>query len=377
MEKPNNCNYDFRENKTEEDIYISELLADEELFIFASTLIFNYLQKCKDVGFSKKDTIDTIKVWYFNIIVIKMGYNCDNYDCNTLIDITNLEEFIQENKRLGLSLSDIMGALYKFQTNNDFTLKCIEKDSKLKKLFVNNVKEYFCLDKEETFETIKKTVDESSGYWFYLWVITFVGNKNRNLLHNNLINDEDYIRKWNKNIEFSGSLNMDKYKTRILETDDVKYNEMKNYDYKNIMLGCTYFTIKTDTFWFNNMKKYKKQVIAGPSSSSVLTYQMIFKIAKIIPETDVNKFLLLKCILVHYYDFFHSISEVLQEYTVDSEFNDYNLSMNDIEYMREHEIKILNPKGSFGGKKHKTKKNKNKSYRKSNKRIRKKITLKS
>jgi hypothetical protein len=61
---------------------------------------------------------------------------------------------------------------------------------------------------------------------------------------------------------------------------------------------------------------------------------MAFKIAKVLDEnTPENKLLLLECILADYYDFFHSISEVLQEYTVDAGFEKYYLGMNDLDYI--------------------------------------------
>ena len=44
--------------------------------------------------------------------------------------------------------------------------------------------------------------------------------------------------------------------------------------------------------------------------------------------------MLLYCILADYYQLYHSISEVLQEYSVDAKFKKYNLSMNDLEYIK-------------------------------------------
>lgn len=81
------------------------------------------------------------------------------------------------------------------------------------------------------------------------------------------------------------------------------------------------------------MKKYKKEIIAGPSSSSGLCFQFIFEISNIFTNTIKNKFILLCLIICDYYPYFHSVSEILQIYSSDANLNKYNLEINDVDYL--------------------------------------------
>jgi hypothetical protein len=86
--------------------------------------------------------------------------------------------------------------------------------------------------------------------------------------------------------------------------------------------------------WWNIMKKNNKQIFAGPSSSSILCYELLFNISNILDKTFVNKVKLLCLIIADYYPIHHSISEILQLYTEDAKLPKYNLSMNDCNYLK-------------------------------------------
>ena len=59
------------------------------------------------------------------------------------------------------------------------------------------------------------------------------------------------------------------------------------------------------------MKKYKKEVVCGFSGSCVMIYQCVFNLYKIFDKSIKNKILVLLMVIVDFYPFYHSISEIL------------------------------------------------------------------
>lgn len=398
QDKGNTCIKDFRllETKDAEDAYIRKILKSDPHYRFASDLLLKYIKQYVDYRCDIKILIEHLRMDNMNPLK-KIAYNQNDFliaglkQC--LLDFTeknlkytifenylktfNEDSFFDQNKNEinHITFSQIMGAIYPFQTDNAFTKECIEKSSDLKKIFVDKVSDYFSIDKDK--ETLDQNYDNinsllststyTGGNWFHLWVLTYANNNPNNLVHNNLMNDPDYIRRDNKFILFNDiydNLNQ-AYKSvkRVVEpiriiikktfsSNDVKYDQLPE-DNKTFALGCNKYTPNPDGFWYKLMKKNKKQIISGPSSSCVLCYQMAFKIAKVLDETPKNKFILLQCILADYYDFFHSISEVLQEYTVDAGFNTilaYKLDYTggDIQYLNDLEEEINKNHESLG-----------------------------
>lgn len=411
-DKGNTCIKDFRQGvKDSENAYIRTILESDTHYQFASNLLLKYIKKYVEYEcdlkiliqhLSMKDTDKVVidnnqnkesigKIAYKSgdFIITELGRvlsteNRSNYsEFKTYVNEFNDTNFLEKNMRTlifghnRITFSQIMGAIYPFQTDNEFTKKCIEdkNNSELKIDFVNKVFDYFSIGKkpdsdlDDNYKLITELLEKKSqsqqtenkthfGNWFHLWVLTYVNNKNNNLLHNNLINDPDYVRTDNR------FFTKQKQYIQEIKKDDVKYNQFPiNLSKRNFFLGCNKYTPVENGFWFNLMKENNKQIISGPSSSCVLCYQMAFKIAKVLEETPENKFLLLECILADYYDFFHSISEVLQEYTVDAGFAKYHLGMNDLEYIedinpskkRKYPFPPTPPPVRTGGKRHKTK----------------------
>ena len=352
-EKPD---MDFRStrDKGQEEMFICKILGptyQKILYPFISGLLFKMIQKCKEVGFLDKRIKDIINHWVFEpmdgSILAKFGYKCSanpqEDQCNNLLEITDETEFLKYNEEQKISFSQLMGAIYKFTIDDELTALFLNKDEDLQKKFMKNVNAYFSIPSNLTYKEMEDTLtnSESNKKWFHLWVISLLGNDVKNLYHGNLINEENYIRKWDRNLEFNRNNTVSSYKT--IKPDDVlscKNNDITNMltekgkPISNIMLGNSYTVPTKDSFWYKLMKKYNKEIIAGPSSSSVLTYQMIFTISKIIEDTPENKLLLLLCILTHYYQYSHSISEVLQQYCPEAQFEEYNLGLNDIEYIK-------------------------------------------
>lgn len=345
----NKTSKDYRldKDKKEQEHIINNMRKSEYLYIYANKILFKVIQLLKKFKFKKDEIENDIRIVYFNEknksnrysrvpppkfklkeqAIIKNGYNCKkNNLCKQLIEIDNFNEFVKFNKTNNISLSQIMGAYYKFQMNNNLVEKCLDKNKKLKETILESFKKYFNAPNNFTFNDLKELIKNSGGHWFYLWTITFLSSK-ENLFHRHVNEDEDYIRKWVMVLENSSQVELKK----ITKKDSVF--SQYNTDIKNIVLGNTYMKPTNNSIWWNLMKKFKKQIIAGPSSSSGLCYQFIFDITNIFSNTTKNKFILLCLIICDYYPFFHSLSEILQIYTSDANLNKYNMGLNDVEYL--------------------------------------------
>jgi hypothetical protein len=152
-------------------------------------------------------------------------------------------------------------------------------------------------------------------------------------MHHNTDTDADYVRKWASDVEFGKKSNTSKYALETLRRENVKFDQLKDYSEKTLVLGKTYMRPRLNGVWFNLMKKYNKEVIAGPSSSAILGYQIIFDISKILPKNRKNKVLLLFCMIADYSMYYHSMSEVLQTYISEAELPAYTIDLNDLEYL--------------------------------------------
>jgi len=328
-------NTDFRSKdvKEKEDQYISMLLHNNELYNFACKILFLIINHCKVIGLSKIFVTNILSSSKLKGIILKMGYTLE--DASTLYNIQSLKEFILWNKERNVAFLQIMSAFYKFQRDNEFVKKCIEHDKALMGKFMNTVCKYFKLPTSLTYsELTRQIIEKSYGQWFYLWVITFLQSSKINLMHRHADTDGDYIRIWASDVEFGNKSNTSKYKLHTVTRKNIKFNQLKEYPEKTLVLGKTYMRPRLNGVWFNLMKKYKKEVIAGPSSSAILGYQIIFDISKIIPKTEKNKVLLLLCMIADYSIYYHSMSEVLQTYVSEAELPSYTIDMNDVEYLK-------------------------------------------
>ncbi len=338
---------DFRLKKDiiKEDSFICKLRSNKTLYYLANKILFGYIKCSLENGFSKKDIINIIKIeilskntqkqkGYSRVsmpeykektpLFLKNGYDCDNYDCNSLFNFKNYKELAKYNLKHKIELLQITSAFYKFQMNNILFTKIYKNDPIIKKKIVSAFNTYFLTD--YNFKQINDIVNKSEGHWFYTWLLVFLESDVKNLMHRNSNEDKDYIREWVKNITMD-DINKKSQKNINCIKDEYKYN----YD---IVIGNTFMKpINNGIFW-NVMKQNNKEIFAGFSSSAVLCYNSIFNVTHILKKNKKNKVLLLCLILADYYGIHHSISEVLGFYTVEAEFNDYKLKNNDINYIK-------------------------------------------
>jgi hypothetical protein len=331
---------DFRVSavRKAEDAFICRLLDSDKLYSYACTLLFKSIQKAKAVGLSNQHIQHIMEQQIvktkFSTILDKPGLDCSTDTCSKLLKLDTYEAFRTVCTEANLTFTTLMGAFYKFDADNLFTLRCLEHDPALKAQFLKTCQTYFSLPSSVSFNQLKRIVGHTKGKWFYLFVMAYMNRKTDNLIRHHLQNEEDYIRqrtgvRLNKTVKRS-NLNL----IPVKRSFSCKRSELKQYTVKNIVRGSTFYKVTNDGIWSRLMKRFKKEVLSGPSGSSVITYQIVFQIAKLFPETELNKTMLLLCLLADYYHFHHSISEILQEYSAEAGFPDYRLNQNDLHYVQ-------------------------------------------
>lgn len=330
--------YRPRSTRKAEDAFICRLLDSDTLYSFACTLLYSVIQKAKELGLSNQHIQQTMEQSIlktkFSTILEKPGFACSSGQCAPLLKAQSYDEFRSVCKEDAIPFTTLMGAFYKFQADNLFTLRCLEHDPALKRQFLATCQNYFSLPSSVSFEQLKRIVGHTKGKWFYLFVMTYMNSKTENLVRRHLQNEEDYIRqrtgiRINKTVKRS-NLNLIPVKRAF----SCKRSELNRYTVKNVLRGSTYYKATPDGIWSRLMKRFHKEIIAGPSASCVITYQIVFQIANLLPSSDSNTIKLLLCILADYYNFHHSISEVLQEYSAEAGFPDYRLNRNDLDYVQ-------------------------------------------
>ena len=345
---------DYRtpEVKENEQKLMCVLLKSEKLYAFVSDMYFLLIQKTLSLsgswpgarGWLKKimDTFyheDTDTKQKDKTIILKPGYLCEvgKNDCEAILNIQNKEEFLAYNKSNKISFLQIMGALYKFPTDPQYIKAVIDNDIILQEQFMIAIRLFFRVPDSMTYLEYSKIINESYTHWFYPWVYTFLFNRKPNFIHQmKSADDSVYLRKV---IEKSTSTREYKLFTKPINAVKCKADNFTNYDNQNdlkLVAGNTYVTPRDNGVWYNTLRAYKKEMIAGPSGSTVFIYQNVFDISKILEKNGNNEIMLLMAILADYTGFYHSTTEILQVYSEESQnIPKYTLDMNDVDYIRD------------------------------------------
>lgn len=345
---------DFRsiEDKTNQDELICSLISNPYLYYFLCNLLYktlklsvSYLGETATAKIIDSTFVKTKDISGNNVEIInKPGFICNkNNQCNIAIEIVKNRspiDFYNFNVENNTSFSQLMGAFYGYQGNNKMVRNIIKDDPMLSRQFVESFSEYFSIPKGKSFDELSFFVDESYGSWFYMWVMTYLNLDIHSLFKRTLGSDDpDYIRKKitiHKNdgtdpFELYEPFNVNKLTDN--RTLTCKQAQFMNYDTNYLSSGLAYKKPRQNGVWFNIMKTYNKQILSGPSGSSLITFQFLLLLSKILDNTLENKVLLMLCIICDYYNYYHSISEVIQIYSVIADFEKYDLSKNDVNYI--------------------------------------------
>lgn len=346
---------DFRtiEEKNREDSLICSFISNEYLYYFACNLIYKTIQiSVKYLG--KEETVKNINSNFVNALnpnntteklISTPGYICGfNNQCEEAIDIATtgtLFDFYRFNKSNNISISQLIGISFSYQYNDKLGKQLIKNDPDLSAKFVETICDYFSIPYGISFDELTKYIDESYGTRFYLWSMYHLYNDKKNLITRTLSAVvPDYIVEKTFSLKYDGTENINVFEP--INVKDVnnpvniscRRNAFSNYtDSEYLISGMAYKKPRQNGVWFNIMKSYNKQILAGPSGSCIFMFEFIFEISKILDDTFENKLMVLLCILSDYYNYYHSISEVLQEYCVYAKFDRYDLSKNDVDYI--------------------------------------------
>lgn len=280
------------------------------------------------INYNKSDSED-------RIILNKSGIP----NLEGLLEAKTLEEFVDVLKTNGITFLQIMGSIYRFTYDNQFISMIVKNDPSLSEIILEKFKHYFAAPPSFTYTDLEELVKQSSGFWFIPWLITYTTTNNHNMVRHNLNSDADYVREWLKNP-------VPKYYDACSDEFLVKdVKECTNSDGKrvDILMGSSYYKLPENGVYLNLMAKYKRNVIAGPSGSTVLTYQLLFNILKICTGNE-DKVMLLLCLIGDYYPIHHSFEEILIVYPDEAGLEAYDLSTEPLSYIKNLVDKYLSSK---------------------------------
>jgi len=336
--------------KEKEEELICVLLKSEKLYAFVSDMYFSLIQKTLSLSGSwpgakawlrkNMDTFyheDTETKQKDKTIILKPGYLCEvgKNDCDAILDIKTKEEFLTYNKLNNISFLQIMGALYKFPTDPQYIKAVIDSDADLQAQIMEAIRLFFRVPDTMSYQDYSQIINESYTHWFYPWVYTFLFNRKPNFIHQmKSADDSVYLRKV---IEKTTSTKDYTLFKKTIGAVKCKADNFLNYDNQadlKLVAGNTYVTPRDNGVWYNTLRSYKKEMIAGPSGSAVFIYQNVFDISKILTKNVDNEIMLLMAILADYTGFYHSTTEILQVYSEESQIiPKYTLDMNDVDYI--------------------------------------------
>jgi hypothetical protein len=341
--------------KEEEERLRCILLRSTDLYSFVSNMWFGMIQTTLGLpprpdGTQQKDWLekvinttyhkDSVNKTIDTNVISKPGYLCDiKNDCTKILDFQSADEFYSYNIYNKISFLQLMGAFYDLPWNQDFITGLIDNDEELQDQFMTTIKQFFRVPDTMTYDDYSTIINNSYTEYprFHPWVYTFLVNRKPNLVHQLKSGDDDvYLRRRLKG-------NNDLFKTPV-KNIKCKENQFDNYGNSKLELvfGNTYVTPRDNGIWYNTLKLYEKQMIAGPSGSSVYLYQMMFDLSKILVKDKKNEIMLLMAILADYTGVYHSTTEILQVYAEESSFIEpkYHLGMIDTDYIRELMIQV-------------------------------------
>ncbi len=343
--------------KEAEDNLVCSLRSNPVLYRLANKILFRLIQLAKAAKITNREILYFIKQQNFNEeqakknstrrrtslkirkytfrikgdAIIKNGYNCGRYNCNNILKCATEDELLAFNIKNGIKLLQITGAYYIFQRNPKIITYCIEHNPHLQYRVLKTFRGLFHVPDSFNFEQLTKIVKKSGGHWFFPWLLMYGVSPVQSLFHRNLAMDPDYVRKRMNNIS--------KLSNVVLNSTEGCISEQFDSNIKNIVKGTTFYRPTFNGVWWNIMKQYKKHVVAGPSGSSVVFYDIIFNVTGILKKNFKNHVNALALLIADYYPAYHSIAEILQLYTEDAKLPKYSLEMNDIEYLRRIGIK--------------------------------------
>lgn len=247
-------------------------------------------------------------------------------------DAKRVIKWVKENDRKSYEnrLNDpkkfhkMMGSIYSFterrnNANQQFVVCRIEKNKKLQRMILNRILNLFCLPSTFTWNDLKKAIGKQP--------------KNMDIFYSALIDmttcPKSTIRR-NLSKPYIRSSTTELYTVPKNQSSNKCHKSVTTNSRAKIVTAKSYYDIE-DTFFSNVLKKYGRDVLAGPSGSLLVTYDFVFKILGI-KNTEKNRMLLLGCAIADYIPFHHTVTEILISYSKELNLG-YTLDKDPIEFI--------------------------------------------
>jgi len=296
--------------------------SDKNVMRFAFKIMYNTIKKAINLRLDENVIIKAISEDTLDDnnpdIIKKPGFPIN--EAHMIIDLIREKDeddvFAELLEMKKLKFHHIMGSFYYFTTNTDFIFGILEESAETRKILMDTIKKMFCLPNDVTWDIIKHLLINDNKR-LYLDAFAYASNCSQSLYRRHLLN-YPYIRK----------------KVYELKTTQPSqcHTHMVNKENSKIALGNSWYVVQEDSFFAEILKIYGRKYIAGPSGSAVLIYIMVFTLLNF-EKTEINKILLLSCIIGDYIPYYHSLTEILMTYTFEIDKN-YNISIDPVTFVK-------------------------------------------
>lgn len=245
--------------------------------------------------------------------VAKPGIFCYGGICDRLYDVPAFPVF--RDILVQYDVHNIMGAIYKFTTLPDIYETAADNDQFIQEEVIKNFRDMFSLPESYTYGELNK-FGGTKKYVIMDAIIKYnIDYRAKHSLTRYITSNRQYIRKTVPHEE----LVVNDHTTEYLDRKSCHYGMIENVyrsdPTKTVAMVKSNYSYSLDNSVFSNLcRRYGRPVIAGPSTSSVIMFNFVFKILKM-PLTTLTYFYLLCAIISDYVPMFNSLTEILLTYT--------------------------------------------------------------
>jgi hypothetical protein len=326
---PHDLENRFESIKDEEE-FACFVHSDDNVLRFAFKIMYNTIKKAQEIGLTKEVIIEAISEHTLEDNMIKKpGFTIDeaNFIYKEVLSKDEDTVFTNINTKYTKysKLHQIMGSFYPFTINPDFILGVIEGNENLKIYTMERIKIIFCLPNNYTDWDNIKSLLINDNKWLYLDIFAFGSNCPESLYRRGMLN-LPYIRKKVSDIKGIKSVEPTQCHINAINTKGSK-----------IIKSNSWYVVEEDMFFAKILKSFNRNYIAGPSGSAILAYIFVFTLLDF-DTSQLNKMMLLSCIIGDYIPYYHSLTEILMTYTFEIDAQ-YDLSIDPVFFAK----KLIKP----------------------------------
>ena len=325
---------DFRKKKYKKKVedFVNKLRHSDKIYDFACKINFLLIQKLLKLNIPKKDLLNNLQKKYI-IVNNKKVCNEKGYELKQvkdLLKINKLKDFIKYHKNNKIKLLNITSAFYDYFYFRINIINLLSNNKFLQNKVLTKFNNLYCTN-YKNFENLKNLIKNTDNKDILFDLFTFTDSFN--LFSHSISVRRDYVHKSKYNISSNS-----KFKYKILKKNLINNDLLNN----NLIRGNSYKITNVNLILNKLYKINNKYLLAGISGSSIFTYNTIFNYLNLLKKNKKNKILLLLFSISDYYGMYHSITEILQVYIPHSKLPRYTLEMNDLDYLKSLDDKLIN-----------------------------------